>query len=108
MLRETFVNRAEGREWEDLSFELDENKFRHYISTMIGVNYDLTIEEMSSLLLFDNEKYLEMLFLFIDAHEMVGMIKKGAEEANGTINPTEVPQDGKDIASGGTDSLSQD
>ena len=103
--REILLKRSND---EDVALDIDEDDVRHYIATMIGVNYDLSIEEMTALRLFDREKYQELMFAFLDTEQMIQMITKQLEEANGTINPMEVPHDGNDIASGGTDSLSQD
>ena len=56
---------------EPVALDIDQDKFRHYISTMIGVNYELTFEEMSALRLFDHETYQSLMFAFIDAGEMM-------------------------------------
>lgn len=103
--RELLLKRANN---EPVALDIDDDKFRHYITTMIGVNYELSFEEMSALRLFDNETYQHLMFAFLDVEEMLQIMIKESEEANGTINPTEVPQDGNVTASGGTDLLNQD
>ena len=99
-LREVFVQQSETGE---VALDMSDDDFRKNIATMIGVNYDLTLVEMGALRLFDRAKYLSLMFAFLDAEEMMRMIVQEQEEANGTLNPTEGPADGKSIASGGTE-----
>lgn len=103
--REILLKQAKG---EQIVLDIDEEDYRKYIATMIGVNYDLSLEEMSALRLFDQEAYQELMFAFLDVEQMVQMITMQAEEANSTINPTLAPLDGRDIASGGMDLLNRD
>jgi len=87
-----------------ISFEMEDNEVRDYFHTMLGINYDLTLEEMGALRLFDQEKYIEMLHAFVDVGAMIEMMRQETEAANAPLNPTGAPQDGKDIASGGEES----
>jgi hypothetical protein len=94
-LRENMLNTG------DLHFEMDADDLRHHIAMMIGVNYDLTINEMAALRLFDQEKYVTLVFAFLDMNEQLAMMR--ITEATDNENPTEAPQDGNDTASGGAD-----
>jgi hypothetical protein len=96
-IRQMMIDKDSGAE----GLEMDNDDLRRLICTMIGVNYRLTLNEMVALRLFDQEKYLEMVYSFVDATETFKLMAQG--EANGE-NPFPVPPDGKDIASGNEDS----
>jgi len=57
------------------SINMTSNDLRRVISTMIGVNYRLTLNEMVALRLFDNEKYLDLVAAFVDAPETFRMME---------------------------------
>lgn len=102
--REMCIQSFEG---DVVSFEMEDNEIRDYFHTMIGVNYDLTLEEMGALRLFDQAKYLEMLHAFVDVGAMLQMMHQETEAANAPLNPTVAPRGGSDIASGGKESLNK-
>lgn len=84
-----------------VEWELDDTDYRDFVRMMIQVNYDLTLEEMGALRLFRQDKYMEMMFAFIDLTEMLRMMRDDMEAANAPLNPTEAPPDGKSTSSGG-------
>ena len=96
-VREMAIGRKEGRE----SFDMDDNDLRRLICTMVGVNYRLTLNEMVALRLFDVNKYLELVYAFVDTAETLKLMTSG--EAN-SENPFPGPPDGNGIACGSEDS----
>ncbi len=83
-----------------VKMEIEDDDYREYVRIMINVNYNLTLEEMGALHLFDQNKYQELLFAFIDLPEMVSMMTSEMEAAKAPLNPTAALLGGNDMSSG--------
>jgi len=82
-MRALIAQQKDGKE----AFEMDDGDLRRLICIMIGVNYRLTLQEMVALRLFDSEKYLEMLYAFVDAEATMQLMLDETDEAANAKNP---------------------
>jgi len=86
---------------DEIKMTLDGDEIRTMLARIIQVNYDLTVEEMGALHLFDPATYGPIIMEFVDYPAMIAMIRDHMGAANATLNPIVAAGAGNVIACGG-------
>jgi hypothetical protein len=82
----------------------DVDMIRHMFADILAVNYDLTIDEMEALRLFDPATYTDVIMAFVDWPAMCRLMTEMMEVRADMADPfsdTETPHDGSDLPRGG-------